>query len=378
VVVSLPIYLLLLLPFTLVTRLICRLTGIRAASVKPLEGITLDTPHEIKDLAQRKYDLVLFGATGFTGKLAAQYLAKNYANKLRWAIAGRNLEGLKTLRKELIAVDGSLTELPLLECDATKPELLRAVVSETRVIATTVGPFTLYGTPLVSLCAQLGTSYCDITGELDWVRKIIHTYHMEATKSGARIISLAGHDCVPWDLTTMKIANKLQERGESLSEIELFDETRASASGGTLETIMLIMNHPQKGNYPFDPLVTDLSGKKSDNRFEIKNATFLSFSKTIKKWIGPFVMASANANCVRRSNAVLNYSKKLVYKEALVYPDFFSGFVAFFFFRVSSHVFVGITIAVVIEEICFAKTWKWTIEGVHGQRLPQSHCLWQR
>jgi len=313
-----------IIPLAILSRLVYKVIGLKPP--KALPGVNIDT-NEITNPDERKFDVVLFGVTGFTGNLAARYLAKTYGNKVRWAIAGRNLEGLKKVREQLSSIDSSLKEIPILECDSTKPDLLRKVVSQTRVIITTVGPFTLYGTPLVSLCAQLGTSYCDITGEVEWVRNMIHNYHTEATKSGATIIHLAGLDSVPWDICTLQIVNKLKEKGESLTEIEIFDELRASMSGGTLETILLAINHPKKQTLPFDTLLTDKNGKKSENRVENKGPMFIRWSNTFKKWVTPFIMASTNSGVVRRSNAVLDYSKKIVYKEAQAHCNFMTAFV---------------------------------------------------
>jgi len=266
-----------------------------------------------------------FGATGFTGNIAAEYLATNYGSKVKWGIAGRNESQLKAIRQQLMAIDSSLEKLPIFICDSSKHESLLQVVSNTRVIISTVGPFTLYGSPLVSLCAQLGTSYCDVTGELDWVRKMIFQYHAIAQKSGARIIHLAGHDCIPWDLSTLALSNKLKSKGETLQEIRHYDYSRLIPSGGTLATVLLLFLDKSRKNHSHDPLLhTDENGK-TEFRTIIQRVNFPTWSSDIQRWIGPSLMAIANANCVRRSNSILGYSKRLVYYEVDVYASFFAA-----------------------------------------------------
>ncbi|MFF5217594.1 saccharopine dehydrogenase family protein [Micromonospora sp. NPDC000442] len=150
--------------------------------------------------AQRSYDVVLFGATGFTGGLTARYLARHAPPGLRWAIAGRNPDKLAAVRDQLTAIDPTLAGLPLLTADVTDPASLRAVAADARVLASTVGPFVHHGEPLVAACATAGTDYLDITGEPEFVDRMYLRHHAEAVRTGARLVHACGFDSVPHDL----------------------------------------------------------------------------------------------------------------------------------------------------------------------------------
>ncbi|MGN9775402.1 saccharopine dehydrogenase family protein [Micromonospora sp. H33] len=149
---------------------------------------------------ERTYDLVLFGATGFTGGLTAEYLARHAPAGLRWALAGRNPTKLAAVRERLAAIDPELAALPLLTADVTDPGSLRAVAESARVVATTVGPYVHHGEPLVAACAQAGTDYLDITGEPEFVDLMYVRHHAEAVRTGARLVHTCGFDSIPYDL----------------------------------------------------------------------------------------------------------------------------------------------------------------------------------
>ncbi|MGI8579280.1 MAG: saccharopine dehydrogenase family protein, partial [Solirubrobacteraceae bacterium] len=161
------------------------------------------------------HDIVLFGATGFTGGLTAEYLARNAANGTRWALAGRNQKKLEALRDRLAAIDPACAALPLLRADVTDEAALRDVVASTRVIITTVGPYLNYGEPLVAACAKAGTDYVDLTGEPEFVDRMYTSYHAEAVASGARIVHACGFDSIPHDLGAYFAVKQLPE-GEPL------------------------------------------------------------------------------------------------------------------------------------------------------------------
>ncbi|WP_433263177.1 saccharopine dehydrogenase family protein [Micromonospora vinacea] len=149
---------------------------------------------------ERTYDVVLFGATGFTGGLTAEYLARHAPAELRWALAGRNPQRLTAVRDRLVAIDPNLADLPLLTADVTDADSLRAVAESARVVASTVGPYIHHGAPLVAACAQAGTDYLDITGEPEFVDLMYVRHHAEATGTGARLVHACGFDSVPHDL----------------------------------------------------------------------------------------------------------------------------------------------------------------------------------
>ncbi|NJP32906.1 saccharopine dehydrogenase family protein [Micromonospora thermarum] len=149
---------------------------------------------------ERTYDLVLFGATGFTGGLTAEYLARHAPAGLRWALAGRNPTKLAAVRERLTAIDPELAALPLPTADVTDPGSLRTVAESARVVATTVGPYVHHGEPLVAACARAGTDYLDITGEPEFVDLMYVRHHAEAVRTGARLVHTCGFDSIPYDV----------------------------------------------------------------------------------------------------------------------------------------------------------------------------------
>lgn len=161
--------------------------------------------------ADRSYDLVLLGATGFTGGLTAEYLARNAPAGCRWALAGRDQERLEGVRSRLAAVDPELKNLDLLHADVGDPSSLAEVASSTRVLITTVGPYIEYGEPVVAACAEAGTDYVDLTGEPEFVDRMYLAHHNRAVETGARIVHACGFDSVPHDLGTWFTVQQLPE-----------------------------------------------------------------------------------------------------------------------------------------------------------------------
>ncbi|MDG4799356.1 saccharopine dehydrogenase NADP-binding domain-containing protein [Micromonospora sp. WMMD980] len=162
---------------------------------------------------ERAYDLILLGATGFTGGLTAEYLARHAPDRLRWALAGRNPAKLAAVRDRLAAIDPGLAELPLLTADVTDPASLRAVAESARVVATTVGPYVHHGEPLVAACAAAGTDYVDITGESEFVDLMYVRHHAEAVRTGARLVHACGFDSIPHDLGAWYTVKQLPADG---------------------------------------------------------------------------------------------------------------------------------------------------------------------
>jgi short subunit dehydrogenase-like uncharacterized protein len=180
-------------------------------------------------MAEREHDIVIFGATGFTGALTAEYLA-GHANGLRWALAGRNRAKLEALSRRL-GVD-----VPLLHADVTDERSLRSVAEAARVVITTVGPYVSYGEPLVAACAAAGTDYVDLTGEPEFVDRMYVRHHAEAVKSGARIVHACGFDSIPHDLGVLFTVEQLPE-GVPL-EVRGFVRAGGKPSGGTFHSAM--------------------------------------------------------------------------------------------------------------------------------------------
>jgi len=191
-------------------------------------------------MADRRFDIVLFGATGFTGALTADYLARNAPEGMSWALAGRNQAKLEQIRGRLAVVDAGCAELPLLHADADDPASLRAVAEATKVAITTVGPYIRYGEPLVAACAAAGTDYVDLTGEPEFVDRMWLSYHEQAERSGARIVHSCGFDSIPYDLGAQFTVEQLPE-GTAIS-IDGFMRTKASISGGTYQSTIEVLS----------------------------------------------------------------------------------------------------------------------------------------
>lgn len=194
--------------------------------------------------SQRLFDIVLFGATGFTGGLVAEYLAGASEPKLRWALAGRNRGKLEELRARLAVQNPSLASLALLHADVDDPGSMEALAAQTQVVITTVGPYVRYGEGLVKACAEHGTDYVDLTGEPAFVAAMTERYHERAQASGARIVHACGFDSIPHDLgayytlKALRARMREDERDKLAVSIEGFVRASGSASGGTWHSLV--------------------------------------------------------------------------------------------------------------------------------------------
>lgn len=186
--------------------------------------------------ADREHDLVLFGGTGFTGTLTAEYLARHAPEECRWALAGRNRGKLEALRDRLASINPRCASLALLHADVTEPKSLAEVAASARVVATTVGPYLHYGEPLVAACAREGTDYVDLTGEPEFVDRMYLAHHETARESGARLVHACGFDSVPHDLGVYFTVRQLPA-GVPLT-VEGQVRARAEFSGGTYSSAL--------------------------------------------------------------------------------------------------------------------------------------------
>ncbi len=185
-------------------------------------------------MADREHDIVLFGATGFTGALTAEYLAAKAPAEIRWALAGRNRQKLEGVRARLAQLNPSLVELPLLSADVTDESSMQAVARSTRVVITTVGPYIRYGEPVVAACAEAGTDYVDLTGEPEFVDLMWLRHHEQAQRSGARIVHSCGFDSIPYDLGALFTVTQLPANVPI--RLEGFVRAGGTFSGGTYQS----------------------------------------------------------------------------------------------------------------------------------------------
>ena len=186
--------------------------------------------------ADRDFDLVLFGATGFTGELTAQYLAEHAPPGCRWALAGRSTSKLEAVRSRLAETHPDCADLPLLHADADDPASLKAVAESARVVITTVGPYLLYGGPLVAACAEAGTDYVDLTGEPEFVDRTYLADHDRAVETGARLVHACGFDSIPHDLGAYFTVQQLPA-GKPI-RLRGIVRSNATFSGGTFHSAL--------------------------------------------------------------------------------------------------------------------------------------------
>jgi len=276
----------------------------------------------------RRFDIVLFGATGFTGQLVAEYLAEHTRDTdLRWAIAGRNPAKLERVRDSLLAINSALDELPILVGDSTDRASLDAIASQTEVVCTTVGPYARYGSDLVASCVAHGTDYCDLTGEVQWIRRIVDTHHEAATRTGARIVHCCGFDSIPSDLGTLMLQDYMERtHGKTCDRVHfLVGRSSGGFSGGTVASMINIMEEIGRdrsvlrivGNpYALNPEGERRGPDGSDQRG-------MQYDSVAQVWTAPFVMAAINTRIVRRSNALMDYrySTDFRYREVMSFPD---------------------------------------------------------
>lgn len=284
-------------------------------------------------LGARPYEVVLWGATGFTGALVAEELVRRYgiAGELRWAIAGRSREKLEALRENLRRVDDAAKDLPMVVVkDARDPAAVAELVQSARVVATTVGPYALYGHELAAACAASGTSYCDLTGEPHFVRASIDRNHESAIATGARIVHACGFDAIPSDLGAFMLQEHAKSLGAPCPAIKmLVGSAKGGFSGGTVATMLQFAELGRDREfrrliarpYGLDP-EPDRTGSDGRDAFEVR------YDKDAKRWTGPFIMAVMNTRVVRRTNALFGYAwgKDFRYSEAMSFHGGAKGF----------------------------------------------------
>jgi len=264
------------------------------------------------DTAKREFDLIVWGATGFTGQLVVEYLVETYGvdGALRWAIAGRNRGKLETVRQSCLAT-AQRDQLPILVADSADQASLADLVAQTRVVCTTVGPYAKYGTPLVAACVETGTHYCDLTGEVQWMARVIPQYQAAAAASGARIVHTCGFDSVPFDMGNWYLQQVMFERhGVYARQVKArVGRNRGAASGGTIASILNMMEEARRdpsirrqvaNPYALYPTGTPAGQDGPDQ----SGATF---DADFQQWTSPFIMAAINTRVVRRSNALLGF-----------------------------------------------------------------------
>lgn len=282
-------------------------------------------------MTDRDVDLVVFGASSFVGQILGRYLAEHLAaqgGNLRWAIAGRSQAKLDALRQSLGAAGRAL---PVIVADAGDAAALRAMCARTRVVVSTVGPYALYGEPLVRACAETGTDYCDLTGEVHWIRQMIEKYDAAARDSGARIVHCCGFDSVPSDMGVHFLQQQaMRQWGAPATRVKMRVRTlKGGASGGTVASMINLVREaaasPALRRELADPYSLCPQGHGLAGRQHAVKAA--EYDPDFDAWIAPFIMASVNERVVHRSNALSGhaYGSHFTYDEALLTGPGFRG-----------------------------------------------------
>ncbi|MFT5774178.1 saccharopine dehydrogenase family protein [Hyphomonas sp.] len=266
------------------------------------------------------YDVVIYGATGFTGRLVAEYMNTTYGvgKDVSWAMAGRSLDKLKTVRDEM----GIPKSVELIVADASDPASLDAMVKSARCVLTTVGPYQLYGTPLVEACATNGTDYVDLSGEVAWMHDMIAAYEDTAKKSGARIVFSCGFDSIPFDLGVLFLQNEaMREFGTPAVRVKgRMRKMKGTFSGGTAasgrESMARAMRDPAVMAVLRNPfsLTGGFEGPDQPHGMSVQE------DDDFGSWVAPFIMAPINTKNIHRSNAVMGhpYGNDFVYDEMML------------------------------------------------------------
>lgn len=276
-------------------------------------------------MANKEFDIVVMGATGFTGQLVVEYLASTYGvdEDLKWAIAGRNRTKLEAARKASMAPDLA-AKLAIIEADTDNPQSLAAMAARTSVVCTTVGPYARYGTPVVEACVEQGTDYCDLTGEVQWMARVITAHQAAAQASGARIVHTCGFDSIPFDMGNWFLQETMhQQHGVYATAVKTrVGKFSGAASGGTIASMLNMVEEmkadPSLRKVIADPYVLYPPGVARGN--DVGDQTGAQYDEDFQRWTSPFIMAAVNTRVVRRSNALLGlrWGQDFRYTEAVL------------------------------------------------------------
>lgn len=284
----------------------------------------------------KKYDLIVFGATGFTGNLVVEYLIQNYGihnSKFKWTIAGRDKNKLKNLKESFIRIDPNSVEIDTFIADSYDSKSLDIMTASCNVIISTVGPYLDNGLSLIKSCVKNKTNYCDLTGEVPFIRESIDIFHEEARKNKCRIIHSCGFDSIPSDIGVLFLQKNCLDKYDKLCEkVNLYVEgIKGGLSGGTIASMESIMKYlrlnPEKRSVLKSPfsLYPDVIMSNGLQEQVLKS---IRWDRSIKKWTCPFLMSGINTRIVRRTNAItgFSYGKNFNYNEMSSYNKGFNGF----------------------------------------------------
>lgn len=274
-------------------------------------------------------DIVLWGAAGFVGRLLAGYLWPKYgaSGKIRFALGGLDRSELEAVHGDLKADD----RLPLIVGNAFDKPFINAMTKNARLVVSTVGPYARYGSALVAACAANGTDYCDLSGETQWMHRMINSHQKAAEASGARIVHACGFDSIPSDLGVLFLQTLAKDRfGHPMTDVKMrVKSIRGKLSGGTVASMLNVFeevrNDPQVAKIAKNPYALAPEGMRSGVRQP--NVSTFEYDADVGSWVAPFVMAAVNTRVVHRSNALMGHAwgTTFTYDEAMMMGRGLSG-----------------------------------------------------
>ncbi|WP_353207336.1 saccharopine dehydrogenase NADP-binding domain-containing protein [Sphingorhabdus sp.] len=269
-------------------------------------------------MADKKFDIIVYGATSFVGQIITRYMHTQFADgSIVWAIAGRSRAKLQQVSDTI-----GLSGIEMIVADSADEGSLRQMCAQTKVVMSTVGPYALYGDVLVRVCATTGTDYCDLTGEPQWIRKMQLRHEADAVKSGARIVHCCGFDSIPSDLGVHFLQrNALDQFGQTCDRINMrVANMKGGASGGTIASMINMVKEAVSDADLRRELKDPYSLCPPDHSFFVPQPDVqIAYDNAYGGWIAPFVMAGINTRIVHRSNALShnNYGAEFTYEEAV-------------------------------------------------------------
>lgn len=271
-------------------------------------------------MEDQDFDVIVYGATSFVGQIICRYMVREYGvdGDLKWAIAGRSANKLEHVKN---ALGESASQLPKIIADASNESALKALCAQTKVVLSTVGPYALYGEPLIRACVATGTDYCDLTGEVQWIYRMIKKYQSQAQLSGARIVNCCGFDSVPSDLGVFFLQQQAKAQfGAPCSVIKMrVKAAKGGVSGGTAASMMQVMREVKADSEVRsilrDPFALCFDDTQKPRQPQVMGAVRDTDSAG---WLGPFLMEGINSRVVHRSNKLLGYAygNDFCYSEA--------------------------------------------------------------
>ena len=271
-------------------------------------------------MSERKFDVIVFGATGYTGKLVAEYMKDEYGDdeSIKWAIAGRNMEKLMLVKNDL----GLKDEIEMIEVDSSDIDALNKITCSTKCVLTTVGPYQLYGSDLVQSCANNGTDYVDLTGEPGWMYEMINLCKEQAEKSGSRIVFSCGFDSIPFDLGVYFLQKAfIEKNGKPAERIRgRVQAMNGEFSGGTIASLGATMATLKEKPELIKVLANPFSLSEGFEGPPQPDDSKVILDEKINMWVAPFVMAPINTKNIHRSNFLLNhmYGENFEYDEMMI------------------------------------------------------------